>query len=80
MNRANSYVTGSKHKDNCRWFFNKKELAELSSPEINKLPELDRLLETVSECMSLDAREKLAVELISEKAKELVNEPQLVGF
>jgi len=80
MNLANSYIARSRNKDNCHWFFNKKELAELYSPDMNKLPELDRLLETVSECMSLDAREKLAVALISEKTKELDKEPELIGF
>lgn len=50
-----------------------KALAELCSPGINELPERDRLLETVSESMSLDAREKLAVELVGKDKKELVN-------
>jgi len=80
MNRANSYVAGSRHKDNCHWFFNKKELVELHSLDVNKLPEHEALLQTISECMALDAREKLAVELISEKTKELVKEPEFIGF
>lgn len=80
MNRANSYVAGSRHKDNCHWFFNKKELTELYSPGVNKLPERDAMLRTVSDCMTLDAREKLAVELISERTIELVNEPELIAF
>jgi len=67
MNRANSYVAGSRHKDNCPWFFNKKELVELHSLDVNKLPEHEALLQTVSECMGSDVREKLAVELVGEK-------------
>jgi len=42
-------------------------LAELYSPDVNKLPELDRLLKTVSECMGSGIREKLAVELVGRK-------------
>jgi len=80
MNRANAYVAGSRYKDNCHWLFNKKELAELYLPDVNKLPELDRLLKTVSECMGSDIREKLAVELVVESKKERINEPELIGF
>jgi len=77
MNRANSYVAGSRHKDNCRWFFNKKELIELYSLDVNKLPEHEALLQTVSECMEADAREKLAMELVGEKRLDMVKEPEL---
>ncbi len=37
VNRANSYVANSRHKGNCHWFFNKKELAELYPSDVNKL-------------------------------------------
>jgi len=75
MNRANAYVAGSRHKDNYHWFFNKKELVELHSLDVNKLPEHEAVLQTASECMALDILEKLVVELVGEKRPGLVKEP-----
>lgn len=79
MSRANAYVAGSRHKDNCHWYFNKKELAELSLIDEGKKPEHENLLETVSQSMSLDAREQLAVELFEKDKTELVTELEYGG-
>jgi len=58
MDRANSYVAGSRHKDNCHWFFNNQELSFLSDHH-----EIDNI-KTLAKAMSTDKRKDMAIEHI----------------
>lgn len=64
MDRANSYVAGSRHKDNCHWFFNNQEL-DLMATLDNKLNlnESERI-KAIAEVMSHDRRKYMATEYI----------------
>ncbi|MDH0361133.1 hypothetical protein N7298_20325 [Aeromonas caviae] len=59
MDKANSYVAGSRHKDNCHWFFNRQEL----DPEINSTETQDYIT-SISKIMSYDRRKYMAKEYI----------------
>lgn len=59
MDKANSYVAGSRHKDNCHWFFNRQEL----DPEINSTETQDYIT-SISKIISYDRRKYMAKEYI----------------
>ncbi|MEZ9219286.1 MobF family relaxase [Vibrio cyclitrophicus] len=63
MDRANTYVAGSRHKDLCHWFINEKELDMLS--EIDAFHQnsiAQQRLVTLSKCMSADRNTIMAIE------------------
>lgn len=64
MDRANTYVACSRHKDNCHIFANEKELKELA--DIQRQASRDQLLGALSESMSSERRPKLAIEYVVE--------------
>jgi ATP-dependent exoDNAse (exonuclease V) alpha subunit len=73
MDRANTYVAGSRHRDSCHWFFNKRELDMLKTPR-NESPVSDTTHnEVVTQIMSVDRKKLMAVEynVISQKSKEV---------
>ena len=61
MDRANTYVSGSRHKDNCHWFFNIKEIDLLAKPSGEIVCHKERLLE-ISKLMKREQRSTLAIE------------------
>jgi Ti-type conjugative transfer relaxase TraA len=63
MDRANSYVAGSRHKDNCHWFFNNQELSVLSDHH-----EVDNM-KILAKAMSTDKRKEMAIEHIENNSK-----------
>lgn len=64
MDRANSYVAGSRHKDNCHWFFNNSEvdLMAKSDDEISDLT--SRRINAIAKVMSFDRRKFMATEYL----------------
>ncbi|HGZ7313009.1 TPA: MobF family relaxase [Vibrio parahaemolyticus] len=64
MDRANCYVAGSRHKDNCHWFFNNRELdlvADLSGSQ--PTTEMMRI-QTIAQIMSSDRQKFMALEYL----------------
>ncbi|QYJ89671.1 MobF family relaxase [Shewanella halotolerans] len=59
MDRANSYVAGSRHKDNSHWFFNSKELVPNEEVDIKSLTK-KHFLNKASKTMSLHSKTILA--------------------
>lgn len=68
MDRANSYVAGSRHKDNCHWFFNNQELSVLSDHH-----EIDNI-KILAKVMSTDKRKEMAIEHIENNDKANSNQ------
>ncbi|MFT5529152.1 MAG: conjugative relaxase-like TrwC/TraI family protein [Alteromonadaceae bacterium] len=66
MDRATSYVAGSRHKDNCHWFFNQSSIQERCNNG-GKL-EREQALEAVATLMSQDRYKALAIEYLPEQA------------
>ncbi|MFT7430262.1 MAG: conjugative relaxase-like TrwC/TraI family protein [Colwellia sp.] len=65
MDRATSYVAGSRHKDNCHWFFNQTSI-ENTCNNGESLTQ-DKALEAVSTLMSQDRYKYLAIEYIEKQ-------------
>ncbi len=65
MDRANSYVAGSRHKDNCHWFFNNQEV-DTMTVQYNELnnKEVARI-NAIAKVMSFDFRKNMAMDYIS---------------
>lgn len=65
MDRANSYVAGSRHKDNCHWFFNNQEVDTMTVQhnELNN-KEVARI-NAIAKVMSFDLRKNMAMDYIS---------------
>ncbi|HCM0912614.1 TPA: relaxase domain-containing protein [Vibrio parahaemolyticus] len=72
MDRAYSYVAGSRHKDNCHWFINKSNIRESYNCEHSL--EDSQVLEHAALAMSKDNYKCLAIEYISEMEE---SQPQL---
>jgi ATP-dependent exoDNAse (exonuclease V) alpha subunit len=68
MDRANTYVASSRHKDSCYLFINNREINELNS---NK-----PAIESLAHLMSADKKKQLAVEYL-ELAKEKLKQFEL---
>ncbi len=62
MDRANSYVAGSRHKDNCHWFFNNQELRLLSD---------HYEMHSLAKAMSTDKKKKMAIEYIENNSNAI---------
>lgn len=64
FDRANAYVAGSRHKQNCYWFVDSQETdSELYECE-KELNESNRLL-VLANWLEKDTKPKLAIELLS---------------
>ncbi|MDP2596390.1 MobF family relaxase [Alteromonas stellipolaris] len=75
MDRANSYVAGSRHKDNCHWFVNNKEVDTLCATEGTTLSDKERL-EALATLMSREQSSGLAIEyLTTEELFNYIKEP-----
>jgi len=62
MDRANSYVAGSRHKDNCHWFFNNQEIRLLSD---------HYEMHSLAKAMSTDKKKKMAIEYIGNNSNAI---------
>lgn len=84
MDRAASYVAGSRHKDKCHWFVNGQELdARSGQADIGKTPDIDTRIRTLVDCMSINKHKSMASEYILEKEINLqlesLNESELIA-
>jgi len=71
MDRAASYVAGSRHKDNCHWFINGQELdAQSGQSDKGEAPTLVTRLKTLSRCMSVNKHKAMASEYLAEQEAE----------
>ncbi|MGY6525363.1 MobF family relaxase [Vibrio parahaemolyticus] len=78
MDRAYSYVAGSRHKDNCHWFINKSNIEE-SYNNGKPLTSL-QVLDYASKGMSLDSYKCLAIEYLSENQQATLQLKNEKGF
>jgi ATP-dependent exoDNAse (exonuclease V) alpha subunit len=69
MDRAHSYVAGSRHREQCRWFINAREMQALAGrqPTEPMLTAQERV-QTLARCMSVNRHKQLAIEYVSEPA------------
>ena len=70
MDRANSYVAGSRHKDNCHWFVNSKEVDALCGVEGATLSDKERL-KGLATLMSREQSSGLAIEHLTKEQRQL---------
>jgi hypothetical protein len=71
MDKAASYVAGSRHKDNCHWFVNGQELdAQSGQSDKGETPTLAARLKTLSRCMSINKHKAMASEYLAEQQAE----------
>jgi hypothetical protein len=75
MDRAASYVAGSRHKDNCHWLVNGQELdAQSGQSDKGEAPTLAARLKTLSRCMSVNKHKVMASEYLAEQQAEQATE------
>ncbi|UJF21386.1 hypothetical protein [Shewanella sp. OMA3-2] len=68
MDRAASYVAGSRHKDNCHWFINGQELdAQSGQADKGQMPDTETQLKTLARCMSVNKHKAMASEYLAEQ-------------
>lgn len=73
MDRAHTYVAGSRHKDNCHFFCNQKEIDELSGLLDRGIkPNHSERIVTLARLMSEDRYKTLAIEHLKEDQIELL--------
>jgi hypothetical protein len=71
MDRAASYVAGSRHKDNCHWLVNGQVLNVQSSQTYrDESPTLTTRMKTLSRCMSVNKHKTMASEYLAEQQAE----------
>jgi hypothetical protein len=71
MDRAASYVAGSRHKDNWHWFVNGQELdAQSGQSDKGEAPSLAARLKTLSRCLSVNKHKAMASEYLAEQQVE----------
>ncbi len=78
MDRANSYVAGSRHKDNCHWFFNNKELDSMTTLSGESNYGACERIRSIAKVMSFDRRKSMAIEYINNYASENTKEKSMV--
>ena len=78
MDRALSYVAGSRHKDNCHWFVNREEVESLVSDQSQVLEE-EQIIELMSRNMDIDRKNSFALEYLEANEKELSNSNRIVS-
>jgi conjugative relaxase-like TrwC/TraI family protein len=78
MCRKNSYVAGSRHKDNSHWFINNKEIDALISPDGGQISAEQRIA-MLAELMSREQPSTLAIEHLSseQQQKYLYSQPMV---
>lgn len=64
MDRANSYVAGSRHKDSCHWFFNNKEIDMLKLNNVEQVSSEISRMNSISQMMSSDKGKLMALEYV----------------
>jgi len=66
MDRANSYVAGSRHKDSCHWFFNNNEIHHIMNDNIlqSYKDEISKKENMISILMSQDRKKAMALEYL----------------
>jgi hypothetical protein len=78
MDRAASYVAGSRHKDNCHWFVNGQELdAQSGQSDKGETPTLAARLKTLARCMSVNKHKAMASEYLAERQAEQAAEQSI---
>jgi ATP-dependent exoDNAse (exonuclease V) alpha subunit len=78
MDRAASYVAGSRHKDNCHWFVNGQELdAQSGQADKGQTPDMATRLKTLARCMSVNKHKAMASEYLVERQAEQATEQQV---
>lgn len=71
MDRAASYVAGSRHKDKCHWFVNGQELdAQSGQTDKGQIPDTETRLKTLARCMSINKHKAMASEYLAEQQAE----------
>jgi len=71
MDRATSYVAGSRHKDKCHWFINGQELdAQSGQADKGQTPDMASRLKTLARCMSINKHKAMASEYLAEQKTE----------
>ncbi|MNY44185.1 hypothetical protein D3C86_1791900 [compost metagenome] len=78
MDRANSYVAGSRHKDNCHWFFNNQELDSMTTLGGESNYGACERIKSIAKVMSFDRRKSMAIEYINNYASENKKEKSMV--
>ena len=78
MDRALSYVAGSRHKDNCHWFVNREEVESLVSDQSQVLEE-EQIIELMGRNMDIDRKNSFALEYLEANEKELSNSNRIVS-
>jgi ATP-dependent exoDNAse (exonuclease V) alpha subunit len=79
MDRAASYVAGSRHKDNCHWFVNGQELdAQSGQADKGQTPDMATRLKTLARCMSVNKHKTMACEYLAEQ--EAVKQTELTSI
>ncbi|WP_159821539.1 MobF family relaxase [Colwellia sp. 20A7] len=73
MDRANTYVAGSRHTDNCHWYFNKLE-TDVEIKETVKSSVDEQRINQVMRWMNSDNSQKLAIEYLQKNSKELIQQ------
>jgi hypothetical protein len=77
MDRAASYVAGSRHKDNCHWFVNDQELdAQSGQSDKGEAPTLAARLKSLARGMSVNKHKAMASEYLAEQQAEQAAEKQ----
>ncbi len=79
MDRANSYVAGSRHKDNSHWFFNDKETLFLKehTGDLENHNEQKMKLRIISNLMSTERNKEMALEHLSSATRNQTRELSL---
>ncbi|UJF21687.1 AAA family ATPase [Shewanella sp. OMA3-2] len=78
MDRAASYVAGSRHKDNCHWFINGQELdAQSGQADKGQTPDTEMRLKTLARYMSINKHKAMASEYLAEQQAEQAAEKQI---
>lgn len=63
MDRSSAYVAGSRHKDNCHWYFNAQEIDSLTAKTFDSEIPLDQLrLRKISQYINRNKTNTLAIE------------------
>ncbi|EOG8302635.1 MobF family relaxase [Yersinia enterocolitica] len=67
MDKAASYVAGSRHRDNCHWFVNGQELDAQSGQRDTGEASTDEVrVKTLGYCMSINRHKSMAIEYLAE--------------
>lgn len=80
MDRSASYVAGSRHKDNCHWFFNRQELDSLSGHMDRGSKSNDEFrLKMVAKCMRENRHKSMAIEYLEKQQENVLELSKIQG-